>query len=130
MKRRIKILAGCTVLFLLGVGLGYLLSVPGPASGVGRYQESPDGKWVASAETLDEGSVLGPHRTYSWLTIQTPPPYHSRGTVRSLRIEDSAVPPIDWRNEGHILWATNSSTVTFKCDARQTTMEITLKSMP
>jgi hypothetical protein len=129
MKRRIKILAGCTVLFLLGVGLGYLLTVPVPASGVGQYQESPDGKWVASAETLDEGSVLGPHRTYSWLTIQTPPP--SRGTVRSVRIEDSAEPwTIDWRNERHILWATNRSTVTFKCDARQTTMEITLKIAP
>jgi hypothetical protein len=127
-KRRIKILAGCALLFLLGVGVGCLLSVPGPASGGGRSQNSPDGKWAAFANTLDAGSVLGPHHTYSEFMIQTPPP--SPRTVRSMSIEDSVAPPIDWREEGNILWASNSSSVTFKSDARQTSLEITLKMLP
>jgi hypothetical protein len=128
MKRPITILTGCLLLFLLGIGIGHLLSVPGPASGTGQYKQSPDEKWVAFASTLEDGPALGPHRTYSELMIQTAPP--SPRTVRTMRIEDTAVPPIDWRDGGRILWATNSSAVTFKCDARQTTMEITLKIEP
>jgi hypothetical protein len=128
MKRRITILAGGALLFLLGVGIGYLLGVPGPASGAGRFQKSPDGKWVAFANTLDDGPVLGRHRTYSKFTIQTSPP--SPHTVRSMTVEDSATPPIDWREDGSILWASNSSSVTFKGDARPASLEITLKVLP
>jgi len=128
MKRRIRILTGSLLLLLLGIGIGHLLSVPGPEGGVGQYKRSPDEKWVASANTMDDGSALGPHRTYSEFLIQTAPP--SPRTIRSMRIEDTAVPPIDWREEGSILWATNSSTVTLKFDARQTSLEITLRIEP
>jgi hypothetical protein len=128
MKRRIKIFGGCALLFLLGGGIGYLLRVPWPASGGGQYRESPDGKWQALANTLDDGSVLGPHRRYYEFVIRTPPP--ASRTVRRMRIEDGTKPPIDWREEGNILWATNSSAVTFKCDARKTSLEITLRIEP
>jgi len=128
MKRRITILVGCLLLFLIGVAIGHLLSVPVAASGAGQYKRSPDDKLVAFADTLDDGSLLGPHRTYCRLMIQTVPP--SPRTIRSARIEDTAVPPIDWREEGSIVWASNSSAVTFKCDARQTSVEMTLKIEP
>lgn len=128
MKRRIKILAGCLLLLLFGGVIGYLLRVPGPASGGGQYQRSPDGKWIAFANTLDDGSVLGPHRTYYEFMIQTPPP--SPRTVRTMRLEDTLAPPIDWREEGSILWASNSLTVTFRCDVRGTSLDITLKIEP
>ena len=127
MKRRIMILVGF-LLILLGVGIGHLLSLPVAASGAGQYKRSPDDKLVAFADTLDDGSLLGPHRTYCRLMIQTVPP--SPRTIRSMRFEDTAVPPIDWREDGSILWASNSSAVTFKCDARQTSLEITLKIEP
>src|ERR1035437_9300856 len=97
MKRLIKILAGCALLFLLGVGIGYLLRVPFQQGGGLRYQESPDKKWVAFASTLGEGSVVGFHRTYYEFTIQTPQP--SPRIVRRLRVEDSDVPQIDCRED-------------------------------
>lgn len=128
MNRRIKISFGCLVLLLLGIGVGHLLSVPGPASGTGQFKRSPDGKWVAFANTLDAGSVLGKHRSYCELMIQTAPP--SPRTVRRVTVEDTAIPPIDWRNEGSIVWASNSSAATFKCEARQTSLEITLRIEP
>jgi hypothetical protein len=125
MNRRIRISLGCLLLLLLGIGIGHLLSMPGPASGGGRDKRSPDDKWVASASTLEDGSVLGRHRTYCEFMIQTVPP--SPRTVRRVTVEDTAVPPIDWREEGSIVWSSNSSAVTFKCDARQTSLEMTLK---
>ena len=128
MTRHIKILAASLLLLLFGGLIGYILRVPGPASGGGQYQRSPDGKWVAFANTLADGSVLGPHRTYYEFMLQTPPP--SPRTVRTLRLEDTVMPPIDWREEGSILWASNSSTVTFKSDVRQTRVEITLRVEP
>ena len=128
MKRLIKILAGCALLFLLGVGIGYLLRVPFQQGGGLRYQESPDKKWVAFASTLGEGSVVGFHRTYYEFTIQTPQP--SPRIVRRLRVEDSDVPQIDWREDGSILWASNSSAVTFKADGYKTVVDVTLKIEP
>jgi hypothetical protein len=60
--------------------------------------------------------------------IQTTAP--SPRTVRKMRIEDTAQPPIDWREEGTVIWATNSSAVTFKNDGIKTCLDITLKIEP
>jgi len=128
MKRQIKIVAVCLTFLCFGGVIGYLLRVPYPATGGGQSQRSPDGKWVAFANTLSDGSVLGPHRTYYEFMIQTPPP--APRTVRTMRLEDTVAEPIDWREEGKILWASNSSTVAFKCDERKTRMEITLRIEP
>jgi len=38
--------------------------------------------------------------------------------------------PIDWREEGIIKWETNGSAVTFKCDANERSLEVTLKMEP
>jgi hypothetical protein len=41
-------------------------------------------------------------------------------------IEDTAVPGIDWRLEGEVFWARNSSSVTFKCVTGKANLEVTL----
>ena len=132
MKRRSKIIFGGLLLFsvglLAGIGVGHLLSLQCVPSGSGQYKRSLDEKWVAFANTLEDGSVLGAHRTYCEFMIQTVPP--NPRTVRRVTMEDTAVPPIDWREEGNISWASNSSAVTFTCDARQTRLEVTLKIEP
>jgi hypothetical protein len=130
MKRRIKIFAGCILLFLAGGGIGFLLQVPLQQGGGSQYQESPDKKWMAFASTLEEGSILGPHHTYYEFRIEKQTPAPSPYIIRKMRIDDTAERPIDWREEGNIVWTTNSSAVTFKSDVSETSLEITLKIEP
>ena len=132
MKRRIKIVIGCLSLFLLGVGLGYLLSCPirVPASG-GPIERSPDDKLWATAFSWHDNYLLGHNhdRTYSEFVIETAPP--DPRVIRRVRIEDSVqIPSIDWREEGQVKWETNNSGVSFSYDGPQTSFQMTLKVHP
>jgi hypothetical protein len=113
--------------FLCG-GAGYLLRVPLPPSGSGQYRESPDGKWVASASTLDERPVLGPRRTYYEFAVQAAP--RSSPAVRSMTVQESGSEPIDWRQDGSITWATNAAGVTFGYDGERASLRITMRIAP
>jgi len=59
-----------------------------------------------------QNSVLGPHRTCYEFMIQTPAP--APHAINKMRIDDTAEPPVDWREAAHIAWTTNHSAVTFK----------------
>ena len=130
MKRLIKIAIGCLSLFLLGVGFGYLLNWPRGSAGPGVMPPSPDGKFMASAFPWTEARGLSHNhdRTYSEFKIKA----DDSRVIRRVIIEDSAeIPPIDWYNgEGHVVWATNSSAVTFSHDGPQTSFQMTLKLQP
>lgn len=118
--------AGCVVLLamVLGIGTaGYLVGRPFPGGGGGQERRSPDGKWVAYAQSLSEWSVIGGTREYSELRVDDG---RGGGTVRRMLIEDTAVPGIDWRLEGEVFWARNSASVTFKCVTGKANLEVTL----
>jgi hypothetical protein len=134
MNRRIKFLIGVLAVVSLGIGFGYLLSrpIPTPDSG-GQQPVSPDGRFWAVANTYSESALLGNDKhTYSKFVIQTPPP--DSQVIRSVRIEDSAqsLPQtsIDWREDGRVQWASNSSAVTFSYDGPRTSFRMTLKIQP
>jgi hypothetical protein len=133
MKRRIRLFIGFLAVFTMGVALGHLLSRPirVPDSG-GQMPPSPNERLYASAFTWTDSSLLGHDRTYSEFLIQTSFP-DSR-VIRSVKIEDSAQSSpqtiIDWREDGHIQWATNSSAVTFSYDGPETSIQMTLKVQP
>lgn len=126
MKRYIKTLAGCGLIFLFGIAIGYVLRTPIPQGGAGRDQESPDKKWRASAATMEVGTIYGTTHTYYEFVVQPATP--ARNGVRNLKIEDNMERPIDWREEGSIKWETNSSAVTFQCDANERSLQVTLKT--
>ena len=121
MIRPVKLLVGC----IAAVAIGYLLAQPLPGSGGGQYRESPDKKWIAHASTLSEMRIFRTERPYYEFTIQTPPP--SPRTIRKIRVDAHTEPLIDWREEGEIRWATNSSEVTYMHAGSNMTFEITLK---
>src|ERR1700683_220942 len=119
MKYRIKIIFGCIALLFFGVGLGWLLTFPFPdTGGGGQGNYSPDEKWSADAMTLHDSTILHGKRTFYEFTIRSHQT-DSVQTVRRVTIEDTASPAIDWREQGRILWATNSSAVTFTFDGNK-----------
>lgn len=125
-QRAVLIAAGALLLLLLvgAGGVGYVLGRPFPEDGGGQSRRSPDGKWVAHATTRSERSVVGGARRFSELRIDTGAP--AARTVRRMVIEDTAEPAMDWRIEGEVFWARNSSAVTFKCVTGKANLEVTL----
>ena len=91
---------------------------------------SPDGKFIASAFPWREarGFSRGQDREYSEFKITA----DDLRVIRKVTIEDSGqIPPIDWYNgEGHVVWATNGSAVTFSYDGPKTSFQMTLKLIP
>src|SRR5687767_2412469 len=127
MSRRVILILGCAVflLLLLGAGgVGYLLGRPFQGDGGGQSRPSPDGKWLAHARTSTERSVVGGTRRFSELSIVTAG--SSPQVVRKMIIEDTAEPAMDWRIEGEVFWARNSSAVTFKCVTGKANLAVTL----
>jgi hypothetical protein len=127
MSRRVILILGCVVLLLLLAGagaVGYVLGRPFPSEGGGQSRPSPDGKWVAHARTQTERSVVGGTRRFSELRIDSGG--SSAQLVRRMIVEDTAEPAMDWRIEGEVFWARNSSAVTFKCVTGKANLNVTL----
>ncbi len=125
MARKLIVAGG---LLVIGGVAGWALRTPLPPSGVGQYRDSPDGKWVARAESLSDGPIIGPSRTYGSFTILKSSPRSQ--AIRRVLLEDTAVPAIDWREDGSILWETNSGSVTFLHAGPNGRLEITLVVPP
>lgn len=120
------IAVGLVVLLLLGVGgwVGYALGQPAEPVGGGQSRPSPDGKWVAHARTMTEGSTLGGSRRFSELRIDSVG--KAPQVVRRMVIEDTAEPAMDWKIEGDVFWSRTSASVTFKCVTGNANLEVTL----
>ena len=133
MKRRVTILLGCLALVLLGAGADYLLRLPF-AAGVGKYRESPDHKWRANATSFDEQRRLGGKRSYYEFTIEIARPeqadIYRQQSVRRVVMEAPTEPAVNWREEGDIQWAADSSAETFRYKGTRMTVEMTLKVAP
>jgi hypothetical protein len=127
MNFRLVLITVCVfLLMLLGVGgwVGYSMGQPYASEGGGQTRRSPDGKYVAHANTRTEKTRLGHSRRYSELKIETASP--SPQLVRRMVVEDTAEPAMDWRIEGEVFWSRNSSAVTFKCVTGKANFEVSL----
>ncbi|MGZ8939457.1 MAG: hypothetical protein ACXW32_09635 [Limisphaerales bacterium] len=127
MSRRailIAVFVVVSLLMLAGGWIGYVLAQPSEAVGGGQSRPSPDGRWVAHARTMSEGSVVGGTRRYSELRIDTAG--SGPQVVRRMVIEDTAEPAMDWKIEGDVYWSKNSASVTFKCVTGKANLEVTL----
>ena len=129
MSRRIIFVAACLVLLLVVCGIGaagYLLGKPFQGAGGGQSRPSPDGKYVAHAFSSEEWSVLGGTRRFSDLWVEAKGP--QGGTVRRMRVEDTAKPGIDWRIEGEVFWSRNGA-VTFKAVTGKANLDVTWRDL-
>lgn len=127
MSRRIVFVAVCAVLLLVVSGIagaGYLMGRPFAGEAGGQSRPSPDGKWVAYAWSTSEWSVLGGTRRFSELRVEARG--RNGGTVRKMRVEDTAEPGIDWRMEGEVFWNRSSSAVTFKAVTGKANLEVVM----
>jgi hypothetical protein len=125
-RRAVLIILILLVLMLFGLGglAGYALVRPFGGVDGGQSRRSPDGKWMAYATSFSERTVLGGKRRFSELRVDNGAV--SGQTIRRMVIEDTAEPGIDWRIEGEVFWARNSSAVTFKCVTGKANLEVTL----
>ena len=125
-RRAILIAVGIAVSLLLvaGAWIGFTLAQPSEPVGGGQSRPSPDGRWVAHARTMSQGSVLAGPRRFSELRIDTAG--SGPRVVRRMVIEDTAEPAMDWKIEGDLFWSKNSSSVTFKCVTGKANLEVTL----
>jgi len=127
MSRRVILIVACLmilfVVFAAGT-VGYLIKMSFHTVDGGQHHKSPGGQWVAHAVTFHERTLFGLRRHFSELRIDTAEP--SPRTLRKMVIEDTALPFIDWRQEGEIFWNRSGSAVTFKCVTGKANLEITL----
>ncbi len=124
-RRATLIIVSALLLVLLAAGtIGYLVRTPFRSNGSGQSRNSPDRKWTAYATTFEEWSVQGGTRRFSELRIDSAT--KSGQTVRKMILEDTAVPSINWSQEGDVFWAKNSSQVTFKCVTGKANLEISM----
>ena len=68
--------------------------------------------------------VLGGTRRFSELRVEARG--RNGGTVRKMRVEDTAEPGIDWRMEGEVFWNRSSSAVTFKAVTGKANLEVVM----
>ena len=116
MSRRIVFIAICVVLLLVVSGIataGYMLGRPFQGGAGGQSRPSPDGRYVAHAFSTEEWSVLGGKRRYSDLWVEAK---GKGGTVRRMRVEDTAEPGIDWRIEGEVFLESKRGGDVQSCD--------------
>jgi hypothetical protein len=129
MNRRILFVAVCVGLALVVCGIagaGYLVGRPFAGAAGGQSRPSPDGRFIAHAFSSEEWSVLGGKRRFSDLWVEAKGP--KGGTVRRMRVEDTAEPGIDWRIEGEVFWSRNGA-VTFKAVTGKANLDVTWRDL-
>jgi len=101
-------------LLLIAAGYRFVQVMPYPQGG-GRYQESPDKRFTAHASNLIDRSFFGGEKSYYEFTIQSEPQLR----VRRMVIDAPPEGLIEWRDEGTIQWAADSSFVTYSFKGTQ-----------
>src|SRR5687768_9131843 len=96
-----------TATLVVGFGLGYVVAKPFPPSGTGQYKDAPNGALTAWAFSMSEDRLLDGRRDFYSFSLTTPG--RSSSATREIRIEAPSEADMDWREEGKILWDTNST---------------------
>jgi hypothetical protein len=117
MKKKTVILI---VSLLLLVTLIRFVQVTLGSVGGGRSAESPDKKFLALASDFyNERFWGGTHRYYEF-TIETV----GGGRVHHILMDEPPQGMIEWREDGLIQWASNSSSVTYTFKGAQLTLSV------
>jgi hypothetical protein len=96
--------------------------IPYPLGG-GAYKASPDKRYTAWADTLTDQHFLGGEVQYYEFRIRQGD--SPMGTiVRKVTIDKPGEGFISWRTDGQIVWAADSSTVTFNFGRTRLTLEL------
>jgi hypothetical protein len=109
--KKVKWFVLIAVILLIAAAVWAARTVP-IRNGVGRFESSPDKKFTAFAQSMAEERIWGRTRNYYDFMIQ-------KGSgpadpvVRRIEIAEPAEGLINWREEGLIEWAPDSSEVTF-----------------
>jgi hypothetical protein len=110
----LTILAALCTLLLVAAAYRAVQMIPYPM-GAGRCKESPDKRFKAHASSMTDCEFFSGERHYYEFSIEA----ESRRTMRRLEMDAPAKKTIDWREEGTIEWATDSSTVTYSFKGTQ-----------
>ena len=108
MRKSIPYISTLLVFALIFVLFRFIASVP---AGAGRGINSPDGKFIAEAMSLEGEKFWGGKMSYYEFTIHST----NGDLICHCRLNDPPQPLSDWYNDGDhlILWETNNSSVTF-----------------
>ena len=95
---------------MLFAAVGYRIVhvFPYPQGG-GQYRESPDKKFTASASSMIDRFFFGGERQYYEFEVEAA----SGRQIRRIVIDEPPEGMIEWREEGSIEWAIDSSSVTY-----------------
>jgi hypothetical protein len=107
------------LILLIIAGYRYWQVFPYPMGG-GQIQQSPNKQFRASASTLTDRYFFGGERRYYEFLIETDP----RERLRRIVIEEPPEGLIQWRGNGTIVWAADSSAVTFTFGGTQLILNI------
>ena len=94
--------------------------------GCGRGAESPDKKFLAEASDLYSERFWGGTHNYYEFTITTA----EGGRVHHIVMDEPPQGMIDWREDGLIQWASNSSSVTYTFKGAQLTLNVDQQARP
>ncbi len=120
MRKKVIISVGLVALLFFAVVYRFVQVLPYPQGG-GRYQESPNKRFTAHASNLTDCSFFGGEKSYYEFTIESEPPLR----VRRMTIDAPPEGIIEWRDEGTIQWASDSSSVTYNFKGTQLTLSVT-----
>ena len=114
MKKKRTILIAA---LLLGILIRFVQVAP---TGSGRGVESPDRKFLAEASDLYSKRFWGGIHNFYEFTIKTA----GGKQVHHIVMDDPPQGTIDWREDGVIQWASNSSSVTYTFNGGQLTLNV------
>ena len=115
-----KVIISLVILIALAAAYRFMQVLPYPQGG-GRYRESPDKRFTAHAWNLTDCSFFGGERSYYEFRLESEP--HVR--VRRMVIDAPPEGMIQWRDEGTIEWAADSSSVTYSFKGTQLILSVT-----
>jgi hypothetical protein len=96
------------------------------STGGGRGAESPDKKFLALASDFYNKKFWGGTHNYYEFTIKTP----GGGRVHHIVMDEPPQGMIDWREDGVMQWASNSSSVTCSFKGAQLTLNVDQQAPP
>jgi hypothetical protein len=120
---KIKSAVLIATLLLLGILIRFVQIAP---TGGGNGAESPDQKFLALASGLYSKRFGGGTHNYCEFEIKTA----GGGRIHHIVMDEPPQGMIDWREDGVIQWASNSSSVTYTFKGALLTLNVDQQTLP
>jgi len=120
MKSRPAMLLALVAAMTVAIVVAYrCVWIANSATGDGKFRESPDKQFTASAFSMTEPYFFGGQRRYHEFLVQG----CASRQVRRVVIEEPPEGMVDWRHDGSITWSNDSSSVTYSFKGTQLKLE-------